>query len=148
MRKKKHAYRPSRSIYPVIEVTVPVSSTSPMHHLQVGLYFATSFSAYRCLVCYLCLVNLWKPKFQPIYHIGHRPTMGEFPRISQWHWIELSTPSPNPRLSHVALWNKQRPMERQSWIQTLPPPPQRIGRPWIQDCLYSTHACNSQRPMI
>ena len=35
--------------------------------------------------------------------------MGEFPRISQWHYIEFSLPpTQNPRLSHVALCNKQR----------------------------------------
>ena len=56
IRKKTHTGQ-NQSIYPVIEVTVPVSSISPMHHLQVGLCFATSFSVYRCLVCYLCLVN-------------------------------------------------------------------------------------------
>ena len=127
-----------KSIYPVIEVTEPISSTSPMHHLQVGLCFATSFSAYPCLVCYLCLVHLWRPNFQPIYHKGHRPTMGEFPRISQCHWNKLSIPSPNPR-----------PMERQTWIQTLPSLPQRKGGLGYRTAsTYSTHACNSQRPMI
>ena len=57
------------SIYPAIEVTVLVSSTSPLHHLQVGVFWDT-FSAYQSPVCYLRLVNLRKPIFQLSNYIG------------------------------------------------------------------------------